>query len=106
MISGISQTAAASGASNATVQPRLVRAAHEFEAQMMQELLKPLAESSGLTGDDDEDGSGSAGALGAYATESLAGAISERGGLGIARDLIAQLSHSGTTGNPVRESEE
>jgi hypothetical protein len=28
--------------SQATPQPRLVHAAHEFEAQMMQELLKPM----------------------------------------------------------------
>ena len=34
-------TADASGAS-AVPQPRLVRAAHEFEAQMMKELMKPL----------------------------------------------------------------
>ena len=32
-------------------QPRLVRAAHEFEAQMMKELLKPMTASGSLTGD-------------------------------------------------------
>jgi HAMP domain-containing protein len=39
-------TTAAGGAvlsvSLQTPQPRLVRAAHEFEAQMMKELLKPM----------------------------------------------------------------
>jgi hypothetical protein len=100
VIKAILDTTPASGAQNATPQPRLVRAAHEFEAQMMKELLAPLAQSSGLTGNDEDGDSGSAGALGAYATESLAGAISQRGGLGIARDLIQTLSHSGTSGNP------
>jgi len=44
-------------------QPRLARAAHEFEAQMMKELLKPMTDSDGLGGDADESGSGSNGAL-------------------------------------------
>ena len=41
---------AASGAQTAvTPQPRLVRAAHEFEAQMMKEILKPMSGSDALT---------------------------------------------------------
>lgn len=100
MISNLSEISAVGGASNATPQPRLVKAAHEFEAQMMQELLKPLAQSSGLTSDDSDGDSGSAGALGSFASESLAQALSQQGGLGIARELIHTLSHSGTEGNP------
>ncbi len=37
--------------------PRLVKAAHEFEAQMMKELLKPMTESRSFTGDDEDSGS-------------------------------------------------
>jgi hypothetical protein len=37
-----------------TPQPRLVRAAHEFEAQMMKELMKPLTRGSSLTGEEDD----------------------------------------------------
>ncbi len=74
-------------------QPRLVRAAHEFEAQMMKELLKPLTAGSGLTGPDDD--AGSTGALGDYAGEALARALSEAGGFGIANKIIGQVSHSG-----------
>jgi Rod binding domain-containing protein len=84
-------------AGSQTPQPRLVRAAHEFEAQMMKELLEPLTQSSGLGGDDSDTGAGSAGALGEYATESLAQAMSQQGGLGIATSLIQSLSHSGTS---------
>ena len=75
-------------------QPRLVHAAHEFEAQMMKELLEPMTRSQGLLGGED-DAEGSTGTLGAYASESLALALSERGGLGIANRIIARLSHSG-----------
>ena len=33
-------------------QPRLVHAAHEFEAQMMKELIKPMTSGCSLTGED------------------------------------------------------
>ena len=76
-----------------TPQPRLVKAAHEFEAQMMKELMKPHNHSSALTGTDaDADDSGSAGALGEFASEALGKALSERGGFGIASSIIKHLS--------------
>jgi Rod binding domain-containing protein len=84
------------GASS-TPSPRLVRAAHEFEAQMMKELLEPMTRSgSSLEGDDsDESASGSAGALGSFASEALGQAISAAGGFGIANKILKTLSHSG-----------
>ena len=77
--------------------PRLARAAHEFEGQMMQELLKPMTDGDALTGADaDEDsGAGSGGALGELASESLGQSLSQRGGLGIANRIIQELSHTG-----------
>ncbi len=85
------------GKSDATPSPRLVRAAHEFEGQMMQQLLKPMTDGDALTGtDDDEDsGAGSGGALGEFASEALGQSLSERGGLGIANQIIQELSHAG-----------
>jgi len=76
---------------------RLVRAAHEFEAQMMKELLRPLTQSNKLLGDEDADDTGGAGTLGEFAAESLAGSLSAHGGLGIANRLISELSRSGNT---------
>ena len=76
-----------------TPQPRLVRAAHEFEAQLMKELLKPLTAGDGFSGSEDDTGSN--GALGDYACEALGRALSDHGGFGIANSLIAQVSHSG-----------
>jgi Rod binding domain-containing protein len=64
----------------------------------MAELLRPLQEGDGLTGEDsDSGGSGSGGALSGFASESLAGAISERGGFGIADRILHELesSHAG-----------
>jgi hypothetical protein len=86
------------GGQAGTIQPKLVKAAHEFEAQLMKELMKPLT-SGGAPGDDEDDdddrgsGLGSAGALGEYASESLAQALSLQGGFGIADKIIKQLSH-------------
>jgi hypothetical protein len=95
---------ASSAGSAATPQPRLVRAAHEFEAQMMKELMKPMTRASSLTGEDaDGDSgsdSGSSGALGEFASEALGRAL-------IASRIVKDLSHSGhrsvtgkVTGNP------
>jgi Rod binding domain-containing protein len=75
--------------------PRLVRAAHEFEAQMMKELLKPMTSSDPLTGEDEASGSGSAGALGEFASEAMARALSEQGGFGVADKIIQDLSPIG-----------
>ena len=99
---GIAQAMAASGAgAESASQSKLVKAAHEFEGQMMKELLKPMTASDGLTGTDANDSgdgesiSGSSGALGEYATEALGQALSLRGGFGIADKIIKELSHSG-----------
>jgi Rod binding domain-containing protein len=85
---------AAAAAGGTAQQPRLVNAAHEFEAQMMKELLKPMTGSNGLDGEDGDSATGSGGALGEFASESLGRALSERGGFGIATGIVDQLSHS------------
>jgi Rod binding domain-containing protein len=87
MIAVVAQ--ASSHQANAAPQGRLVKAAHEFEAQLMKELLKPLTDNA------DDDETGSAGALGDYAGEALGRALSDQGGFGIADRIIHQVSHSG-----------
>jgi Rod binding domain-containing protein len=79
--------------------PRLVRAAHEFEGQIMKELLKPMTNGDTLTGTDEDSDpdSGSGGALSEFASESLGQSLSERGGFGIANRIIQELSHSGNS---------
>jgi Rod binding domain-containing protein len=96
--------AAGNYGAGANSEPRLIRAAHEFEGQMLKELLKPLTASDGLTGGESEEGS--QGILGEYASEALGKALSEQGGFGIAGRILHDVSrtgnHSGTeavTGN-------
>ena len=73
--------------------PRLVKAAHEFEAQMMKELLKPMTESRSFTGDDED--SGSSGIMSGFASEALGRSLSEQGGFGIANNILRTLSQKG-----------
>jgi Rod binding domain-containing protein len=65
---------------------------------MMKELLKPMTGGDALTGEDDNSGAGSEGALGEYASEALGRSLSEHGGFGIANRIVADLSRSGNQG--------
>ena len=70
--------------------PRLLKAAHEFEAQMMKELLKPVAAGSSFTGD--EENSGSSEIMSGFASEALGRSLSEQGGFGIADSILRSIS--------------
>jgi len=73
--------------------PQLVKAAHEFEASMMKELLAPLQSNQGrILGDD--DASDSTSAMTEFASEALGNAISVHGGLGIAESILHKLAPS------------
>jgi Rod binding domain-containing protein len=91
---GMTTTGSTQIASHRAPEPRLVRAAREFEAQLMKELLRPMTRSSALTGDQDSEGGGT-GALGEFASESLAEALSMQGGFGIANRIVEDVSRSG-----------
>jgi Rod binding domain-containing protein len=75
----------------AAAEPRLIRAAHEFEAQMMKELIRPMTR---FDGKDEEEAS--AGALSDFGGEMLGQSLSRAGGFGIANRIIADLSQDGT----------
>lgn len=86
----LSQAAAAAAA--AAPNPKLESAAHEFEASMMKEFLKPLQHDSLFSEDPaqggDDDSGGSADALMSFGAEAMAKAISEHGGFGIAQKIL------------------
>jgi len=93
------QIASTGATSESTLSPKLVSAAHEFEAAMMKELMAPLEPGHDLLGGEDEEGSSSA--ISSFAGEALGKAISEHGGLGIAKSILHQLAaesnHFGNT---------
>lgn len=82
-------------------QAKLTDAAHQFEGMFLQELLKPMQSKGSLTGEDSDDPDNSGDTLQTYGTEALANAISSRGGLGIARQVIQQINreHQSTQKN-------
>ena len=92
MVQAVGNETRSDGANRSVPEPRLVRAAHQFEAQMMKELLQPMTERSSLFGGSDGNETG---VLGEFASESLAGALSAGGGFGIADRIVHSLSHSG-----------
>ena len=86
--------------------PRLTSAAHEFEASLMKEFLKPLEHDSLFSDDKSSDGDGdqegSAGALMSFGSQAMATAISERGGFGIAKMILDHFrtdTHPAPSGN-------
>jgi Rod binding domain-containing protein len=88
---------AAAGPASSMPSPKLVSAAHEFEAQMMKELLEPMTGKDALTGEDADSGgdAGATGALGEFASQALGQALSRAGGFGMANRIIQDLSHIG-----------
>jgi len=90
---------------------RLAQAAHEFEGQMVKQLLEPMTSGDALTGAEGGDvdlgsgtGDGSTGALGEFASEALGKALSERGGFGIADRIVSELSRSGSSNSNRHEN--
>ncbi len=70
---------------------KLEKAAHEFEASLMQELLKPMKQKDPLFSSGDEGDSDSSSVMADYGTQVLAQALSQNGGLGIAKEVVAEL---------------
>jgi flagellar protein FlgJ len=75
---------------------KLVDAAHQFEGVLLGEMLKSMQtdkDAMSSEGADDSDaGGGSADTLRSFGTEAVAKAISQGGGFGIARQIIAKVT--------------
>ena len=73
-------------------QAKLVDAAQQFEATMLQEMLKPMRGGrDSWGGDEKSDEDSAADTISSFGTEALAKSISEKGGFGIAKQIIAQV---------------
>lgn len=71
---------------------KLVEAAHQFEASMLQELLKPLQAGQDSWGGGDSEGDSAFDTIRSFGTEAVAKAISDGGGFGIARQVVSQIN--------------
>jgi peptidoglycan hydrolase FlgJ len=73
-------------------QAKLVDAAQQFEATMLQELLKPMQHGQANWGDEEQSDDSAADTISSFGTEAIAKAISKGGGFGIAKQVIAKVS--------------
>ena len=81
--------AAQSGADTIRAE-RLHKAAHQFEAMMLGEMLKPLGQASEDAGNGDEKAA--SGPLQSFGMEAVAGALSNSNALGFARQIERALA--------------
>src|SRR5580693_1800333 len=89
-------TSQLSTATEGQKQAKLVDAAQQFEATMLQELLKPLQHGQDSWGGEVKSDDSASDTISGFGTEAIAKAISKGGGFGIAKRIISKvtLAHS------------
>jgi peptidoglycan hydrolase FlgJ len=70
---------------------RLEDAAQQFEAMLMQEILKPMHKGED-SGDGEKSDDSASDTISGFGAEALAKAVSRNGGIGIARQVVRQVS--------------
>ena len=73
-------------------QAKLVDAAQQFEATMLQELLKPMQHGQSSWGDEQKSEDSASDTISSFGTEAIAKAMSKGGGFGIARRVVEQVT--------------
>jgi len=73
-------------------QAKLVDAAQQFEATMLQELLKPMQHGQNSWGGEEESNDSASDTISSFGTEAIAKAISKGGGFGIAKQIVSKVS--------------
>jgi peptidoglycan hydrolase FlgJ len=73
-------------------QAKLVDAAQQFEATLLQELLKPIQHGQSSWGDEEKNDDPASDTMSSFGTECIAKAISKGGGLGIARSVVKEVN--------------
>lgn len=75
---------------------KLVDAAQQFEAILMQEMLKPMRKDQD-SWDSEKDNDSASDTISSFGTEAVAKAISKGGGLGIAKQVVRQVTQEHET---------
>ncbi|RZU39436.1 rod binding protein [Edaphobacter modestus] len=87
----ISEVTTRSSEQDPRTRAKLADAAQQFEGMMLQEMLKPLGPKEDSWGGEESSDSGSD-TIRSFGIEAVATAISKSGGLGIARQVIQQVT--------------
>jgi Rod binding domain-containing protein len=73
-------------------QAKLVDAAQQFEATMLQELLKPMQHGQSSWGGGENSDDTSSDTISSFGNEAIAKAISKGGGFGIAKQIVSKVT--------------
>ena len=73
-------------------QAKLVDAAQQFEAAMLQELLKPMQHGQDSWGSELKSDDSASDTISSFGSEAVAKAISKGGGFGIAKQIISKVT--------------
>jgi peptidoglycan hydrolase FlgJ len=73
-------------------QAKLVEAAQQFEATMLQELLKPMQHGQDSWGGELKTDDSTSDTISSFGSEAVAKAISKGGGFGIAKQIISKVT--------------
>jgi Rod binding domain-containing protein len=73
-------------------QAKLVDAAQQFEATMLQELLKPMQHGQDSWGGELKSDDSASDTISSFGTEAIAKAISKGGGFGIAKQIVSEVT--------------
>jgi flagellar protein FlgJ len=73
-------------------QAKLVDAAQQFEATMLQELLKPMQHGQNSWGGELKSDDSASDTISNFGSEAVAKAISKGGGFGIAKQIISKVT--------------
>jgi flagellar protein FlgJ len=73
-------------------QAKLVDAAQQFEAAMLQELLKPMQHGQDSWGGEVKSDDSASDTISSFGTEAVAKAISKGGGFGIAKQIVSKVT--------------
>jgi flagellar protein FlgJ len=73
-------------------QAKLVDAAQQFEATMLQELLKPMQHGQDSWGGEVKTDDAASDTISSFGTEAVAKAISKGGGFGIAKQIVSKVT--------------
>jgi flagellar protein FlgJ len=73
-------------------QAKLVDAAQQFEATMLQELLKPMQHGQNSWGGEEENNDSASDTISSFGTEAIAKAIAKGGGFGIAKQIVSKVT--------------
>src|ERR1700692_142650 len=73
-------------------QAKLVDAAQQFEATILQELLKPMQHGQSSWGGEEKSDDTASDTMSSFGTEAIAKAISKGGGFGLAKQIVSKVT--------------